>query len=69
MSPQPADDLADDGLLKRRLKVLKKVIDRELDGDSRALRVASLMAQRYRWPRLRTMSDVRKLKARGLLEP
>lgn len=58
----------EDGLLRRRLRALLQVIDRDFDGETRPLALASVMAQRYRWPRLRTLSDVRVLRDLGLLD-
>lgn len=58
----------DDGLLRRRLAVLLKVIQRDFGGQARPLALANLMADRYRWPRLRTLADLRTLKTRGLLD-
>lgn len=63
----PKRDEAPDGLLQRRLEALLEVIRRDFDGEARPLALANVMADRYRWPRLRTLADVRTLKARGLL--
>lgn len=56
----------DDGLLRRRLRVLRDVVQRELDGQMRPFKLASIMAQRYRWPRLRTLADVWQMKVHGV---
>lgn len=66
-----ADDDAlpvEDGLLRRRLSVLAEVIDRDFDGDPRPLRLASVMAAKYQWPRLRTLWDLRRLRSLGVIE-
>lgn len=58
----------EDGLVRRRLDALLEVIRRDFDGDARPLALAATMAQRYRWPRLRTLADVRRLRELGLVE-
>lgn len=54
--------VVEDGLLRRRLDALREVIERDFDGETRPLALASVMARRYRWPRLRTLADVRVLR-------
>lgn len=58
--------VVDDGLLRRRLRVLRDVVQRELDGQMRPFKLASIMAERYRWPRLRTLADVWQMKVHGV---
>lgn len=62
----PQTTLADDGLLRRRVRVLRDVVERDLDGQLRPFKLASIMAQRYRWPRLRTLADVWQMKVHGV---
>lgn len=59
----------EDGFLRRRLDVLLRVIRRDFDGEPRPLALASTMADRYRWPRLRTLADLRRLRSLGALDP
>lgn len=61
-----AGPVIEDGLLRRRLRVLRDVVERELEGQLRPFKLASIMARRYRWPRLRTLSDVWQMKIRGV---
>lgn len=58
--------MIEDGLLRRRLRVLRDVVQRELDGKLRPFKLASIMARRYRWSRLRTLSDVVQMKVHGV---
>lgn len=58
--------MIEDGLLRRRLRVLRDVVERELDGQLRPFKLASIMARRYRWSRLQTLSDVWQMKVRGV---
>lgn len=58
--------MIEDGLLRRRFRVLQEVVERELDGQLRPFKLASIMARRYRWSRLRTLSDVWQMKVLGV---
>lgn len=62
-----ADPSEEDGLKRRRLEVLLRIIRRDFDGETRPLKLAKFMADRYRWPWLRTLSDVRALRDQGLV--